>query len=83
LIDYARKICFQLGISERSLTRLVADEQFHIIEDLINANALLQIRFDSLSGDLAKKYTSNVLAFIGSKTINMPIENPRMLPKRR
>ena len=54
LIDHARKVGFQLGISERSLARLIESEQFQITEDLINANSLLQIRMDTLAGELAK-----------------------------
>jgi len=57
LIDHARKVGFQLGISERSLARLVASEQFQIIEDLINGHALLQIQMDTLVRDLANKYS--------------------------
>ena len=54
LIDHARKVGFQLGISERSLAKLIASEQFQITEDLINGSTLLQIRMDTLAGELAK-----------------------------
>ena len=80
LIEYARKIGFQLGISERSLTRLVAAEQFAIIEDLINGHTLLQIRLDTLAGEMAMHYSEAVLTLMGNKTFNFPIENMRMLP---